>query len=278
MKSMTEPCYKRCINKRSLLKNEIYKRAANIIAELKPTSNVGRPKIDPERALNGIYFVLKTGCQWNSLPRCFGSYSAVHRYFQWLRGAKFFEKMWTAELKKYDEAMGLNLTEQVGDCAITKSPLGGEATGKSPVDRRKRGTKRSVVVAKNSIPIGLAVGPANRNDTKLLESTIQSANQNVLQPEHKKMHLDGIYDDKQVRTILFNNGFTPRIQPNNRRSKQKRIYPYKHEGPTRWVVERSHSWANRFRRVFVRWEKRLDNYVGMLQFAFSISIANKTLI
>jgi putative transposase len=278
MKSMTEACYKRCINKKSLLKNEIYKRAENIIAKLEHGSNVGRPKIDSERALNGIYFVLRTGCQWNSLPRCFGSYSAVHRYFQWLRNVRFFEKMWTAELQKYDEAMGLNLTEQVGDCAITKSPLGGEATGNSPVDRRKRGTKRSVVVAKNGIPIGLAIGPANQNDTKLLEETIESAKHNVKQPEHKKMHLDGIYDDKEVRTILFNNGYTPRIQPNNRRSKQKKIYPYKHEGPIRWVVERSHSWINRFRRIIIRWEKRLDNYVGMLQFAFSISIANKTLI
>lgn len=78
----TNNCYKTCINKNYLLKEELLKHAEEIVSQLQIKSSVGRPGIELDRGLNGIYYVLKTGIQWNGLPRCFGSYSAVHRLFQ----------------------------------------------------------------------------------------------------------------------------------------------------------------------------------------------------
>lgn len=208
----------------------------------------------------------------------FGSYSAVYRTFQWLIGLKFFERLWQSELRNYEKIIGLKLDFQVGDCAITKAPLGGQATGKSPVDRSKIGTKRSIISDQNGIAIGLAVAGANQFDPSLLKATIESVKQNIQQPYSKKLRLDGIYDTQEVRTILFNEYYLPRISPNNRRNKIKKTYAYNDDPTIRWVIERSHSWINRFRRILVRWEKFLTHYSGMLQFAFSINISNKILI
>jgi transposase len=122
--------------------------AQEIITELNIKSIVGRPSIDFVRGLNGIYYLLRTGIIWQALPRCFGSYSAVHRLFQKLRAAGFFMKLWHKELQEYNVKHGLNLEVQVGDCSHTRAPLGREKTGKSPVDRRKLGTKRSIIVEK----------------------------------------------------------------------------------------------------------------------------------
>ncbi|EPH3101798.1 transposase [Providencia stuartii] len=45
-----------------------------------------------------------------------------------------------------------------------------------------------------------------------------------------------------------------------------------------WVVERTHSWMNRYRRVLTRWEKKVENYEAMLHFACGIIVWNKTLL
>ena len=56
-------------------------------------------------------------------------------------------------LKAYDRFVGLDLADVAVDCCITKAPCGGEKAGRSPVDRGKRGTKRSTAVdAKKASP------------------------------------------------------------------------------------------------------------------------------
>jgi hypothetical protein len=57
------------------------------------------------------------------------------------------------------------------DGCITKAPGGGELAGPSPVDRRKLGMKRSLLVEGYGIPLGRVLAPANRNDSPLLEPT-----------------------------------------------------------------------------------------------------------
>ncbi len=115
----------------------------------------------------------------------------------------------------------------------------------------------------------------NQNDPKLLAQTIASIDSHITQPRYKKMRLDGIHDSEEVRTILFNNDYLRRINPNNRRRIIKQKYAYIDEPPLRWVIERSHFWVNRYRRILIWWEKSLENYTAMLQFAFSLTISNK---
>lgn len=267
-------CYKTCINKNYLLNEELLEHAQEIVSELKIKSSVGRPSIEFDRAINGIYYLLRTGMQWNALPRCFGSYSAVHRCFQELRMYGFFEKLWHRELKEYDEKHGLNLEVQAGDCAHIKAPLGQEKTGKSPVDRRKLGTKRSIIVEKNGIAIGCALGAGNRHDSTLFEASIRSIPLFLIQPRYKEMHLDSAYDSKHTRVILFNYYYVPKISKNTRNSKKPIINTVSEK--KRWVVEGAHSWMNRFRRLLIRFEKTASNYLALMQFSFSIIAFNKS--
>ena len=91
-----------------------------------PSPKGGRPRVDLRKTADGIFYVLRTGCQWNALPREFGSSSSVHKYFQeWVEHGVFW-KLWQQGLLEYDELSGIKWDWQSIDGAITKSPLGGE--------------------------------------------------------------------------------------------------------------------------------------------------------
>jgi putative transposase len=272
----TKNCYEICIDKAFLLSKKLERDTEQIVSQLSLKAKNGRPPLDLKRGLNGIYYLLKTGVQWNALPRCFGSSSAVHRLFQKLVSIGFFEKLWTSELAHYDKVHGLNLDKQAMDCAHKKSPLAGcEKTGKSPVDRGKLGSKLSVVSDAKGIIIGLAVGAGNQHDSKLFIDTLKSIPKFLNQPRHKEMNLDSAYDSEQVRIILFNFNYLAKIAPNRRNRKQPLPNPL---GYSRWFIEPVHSWLNRFRAVFVRYSKRASNYLGLTQFAAATSISNKILV
>ena len=119
----TKSCYQTCISKNFLIPKGLWKQAKKIITELPLSAKTGRPPLDTERGLNGIYYLLRTGVHWKALPKCFGSSSAVHRLFQKLASLNFFQKLWFEELKDYDQKHGLELNEQAMDCTHKKVHL-----------------------------------------------------------------------------------------------------------------------------------------------------------
>lgn len=134
----------------------------------------GRPPAERRKLIGGILYVLRTGCQWNALPKEYGSGKTAHRYFQkWVR-AGVFKRMWQAGLMDYDEVKGIAWKWQAADGAMTKAPLGGLKTGPNPTDRAKTGTKRSLLVDEHGIPLALVVSGANTPDGKLLEPTLEA--------------------------------------------------------------------------------------------------------
>jgi putative transposase len=140
--------------------------------------------------------------------------------------------------------------------------------GKNPTDRGKLGTKRSLLTEGSGVPIGLAVAGANRNDFKMARATIESipVERPVPTEDHPQgMCLDKGYDYDEVRELLETFGFTAHIRARGEEAQAiKREAGYR---ARRWVVERTHSWMNRFRRLLVRWEKKAVNYVALLHFA-----------
>jgi putative transposase len=146
--------------------------------------------------------------------------------------------------------------------------LGGKKVGKNPTDRGKLGTKRSVLTDGGGVPIGLAVEGANRNDFKMARETITSIPIERLEPTLEKpqgMCLDKGYDYDEVRDLLAEFGFTAHIRA--RGEEAKAIQQEAGYKARRWVVERTHSWMNRFRRLLVRWEKKACNYLAFLHMA-----------
>lgn len=86
----------------------------------------GRPRVPDRRAMDGIFFVLRTGCQWNALNATgICSSSTAHLRFQkWVKVGVFL-KLWAMSLKKYNELQGIDWSWQSMDGAMTKAPLGG---------------------------------------------------------------------------------------------------------------------------------------------------------
>jgi putative transposase len=129
--------------------------------------------MDDRKAFAAIVYVLRTGIQWNALPRELGASSTVHDRFQEWEHAGFFEELWRAELAEYDEMEGIEWEWQAIDGVMTKAPLGKVATGKNPTDRAKSGTKRSLLSDGAGIPLSVAIEGANRHDAKLLVATLE---------------------------------------------------------------------------------------------------------
>lgn len=232
----------------------------------------GRRPADPRQLMAGILYVLRTGCQWNAAPKEFGSGKTLHRYFQlWTRN-RVFKRMWRAGLKEYDEVKGLKWQWQAVDGAITKAPLGGEATGANPTDRAKRGTKRSLLVEAKGLPLAIEVGPAHRHEVKMLAETLDAIvvqRPEPSQQEKQNLCLDKGYCGEPTQQEAKARGYEVHV-PEKANAKKKRKRKRGRRKARRWVVEVTHSWLNRFRRLLVRWEKKKANYLSMLYFACAI--------
>ncbi len=101
----------------------------------------GRRPIPARKVLEGIFYVLRTGCQWKAVPREYGSGSTIHRRFQEWQRVGFFEKIWALALTEYDELEGIGWEWQSIDGSMVKAPLALESVGKNPTDRGKNGDK-----------------------------------------------------------------------------------------------------------------------------------------
>lgn len=121
------------------------------------------------------------------------------------------------------------------------------------------------------IPIGLATDGANRNDCKLIAETLQSIP--VERPEAtaempQGVCLDKAYDHAFVRELLAELGYTEHIRSRGEEAKQLREN-LGHRA-RRWVVERVHSWINRYRGLLIRWSKKPANHDALLYFSFAL--------
>ena len=118
------------------------------------------------------------------------------------------------------------------------------------------------------VPLGVAVAGANRHDMKMVRATLETQVGARPQPtpqEPQNLCLDKGYDFDEVREILAEFGYIPHIRARGEETQAKQHVPgYR---ARRWVVERTHSWMNRFRRLLIRWEKKVANYLAMLEFA-----------
>ena len=150
-----------------------------------------------------------------------------------------------------------------------QSPAWGKKVGKNPTDRGKIGTKRSMLTDGGGVPVGLAVEGANRNDFKMARETIESIP--IARPEPTADHPQGMcldtgYDYDEVRDLLSEFA-VHRPHPRAGGRGQGAQTGGRLQGPCGGCVERTHSWMNRFRRVLIRWDKKVRNYLAFLHLA-----------
>lgn len=107
------------------ISDKLWDEIKKVLPKEKPSKTVGRPITPYRKVLDGILYVLRTGCQWKMLPREYSSGSTCHRRFQQWNNLDLFKKIWLKLLKIYDKEIGINWNWQSIDSISVKSPLGG---------------------------------------------------------------------------------------------------------------------------------------------------------
>jgi putative transposase len=143
--------------------------------------------------------------------------------------------------------------------------------GKNPTDRGKKGTKESVLVDAEGGPLGVVIAAANVNDQKLLRETIEAIvvdrpEPTEAQPQH--LCLDASYDNPTGREAAATGQYTPHIVPV--RKEERSSVRSKGHKPRRWVVEWTLAWLCKCRGILVRYDKKDENFLGLIQLACAL--------
>jgi putative transposase len=138
--------------------------------------------------------------------------------------------------------------------------------GPNPTDRAKPGVKQSLLVEADGGPLAITIAGANVPDAQLLARTIEAVVLERPEPEpdfEQHLCLDKGYDNDTGWGTCIDYGYTPHIAL----IRDERPDRPKTHKPRRWVVERTLAWLSKCRGILIRWEKKAENYLGLLQFA-----------
>jgi putative transposase len=132
------------------------------------------------------------------------------------------------------------------------------------------GTKKHLLVEQQGGPLGLEIDGANVNDRKLLEVTIEGIVIERPDPEEVLQHLclDKAYDNKTGDRVCEEAGYVPHI----RRIGEEKLDDRgrKTRRARRWVAERTIAWRQRCRAILIRYDKKSENYKGLVQLACAL--------
>ena len=207
-----------------------------------------RRRIPDRIVFDKLLQVLRFGCSYQGIADSTCSATTLRdRRDEWIR-LGLFAQLKQIALDAYDRIVGLLLEDIAVDGCITKAPGGGEVAGPSPVDRRKQGMKRSLLVEGYGIPLGRVLAGAHRHDSPLRAPTLDLLDDLGSLPEQITVHLDSGYDSGKTRDTLAERGLHGEIA---RKGEKAPI-----QATQRWHVERTNAWHNNFNRLQRCYERR----------------------
>jgi transposase len=237
------------------MSEEFYELAQPMLPpEKEPGPEGGRRPIAHRTVLKVIWFVLVTGCRWKDVPQemgCCGE-TARTRLQTWER-AGIWDQLHRLLLTMLNREKQLDLKTTVIDSTQVRAFGGGDATGPSPVDRRKKGTKYTLLVDRHGVPLVIRAAAANCSDHHEILPTVVNFPAIGGKPGRprthpKKLYGDAGYDCEATRALLRWLGIEPHIRHRNDKHGS-------HLGRVRWVVERTISWIKGLRRMRVRYDR-----------------------
>lgn len=241
-----------------------------------------RPRIPDRDCFTGILTRLVTGCSWDVAARLAGPSETTlrDRRTAWVE-AGVFDRLLAEALAAYDKIIGLDLTEVAVDGSLHKAPCGGEGTGPNPTDRGKIGWKWSLATDRWGIPIGWVAAGANRNDSILLEATLQAVADRGLLADVETLHLDRGYDSNLTLTRCANLGLHDvHVAKKKPRGTSTKTTPTTGGGTTltlgpRWPVERTNSWFTNFGQLRRNTDRHPDQRLAQIALAVTLIITVK---
>jgi putative transposase len=239
----------------------------------------GRPRVNDRDALNGIWYVLWTGCQWKAVKREWFnvSSSTLHDRFQDWTKAGLFDQLFTIMVRFYARERHIGWRWQSADSKMVPAPLGGAQTGKNPTDRGKAGAKIHILVDEGGAPLALHITGANEHDKWSVDDLVIHIA--VKRPNgEQNMCLDKGYDYEDVHLFVEEQRYQKHIKHRRRRNEPK-VEECPIPGETsfparRWVVERTLGWLAKRRSIKIRWCKKPENWMAFLKLACADILLN----
>ena len=167
-------------------------------------------------------------------------------------------------------------------------------TGNNPTDRSKLGTKRHILTDRKGIPLSAVISSAKTHDIKLVTDVVDNVvirrpsskyRNRRIRRRQQHLCLDKGYNSEYEEKELTKRGYVLHIpikkkkkDTNNEKDITRPTPSIKKYSPKRWVVERTNSWHNRFRKLFTRYEKKSENYLGLVQFSCCFIIYRKIIL
>jgi transposase len=214
----------------------------------------GRPRIAHRVVVRVIWFVLASGTRWEDVPQELGcSGRTAHRRLRAWEEAGIWDRLHADLLRLLRQAGKLDTDLVVIDGVYVRAFGGGENTGPSPVDRRKLGTKHTLMVSRTGVPLAIRTAGANASDHTQIIPLVMAFPRVGGKPGRPKelpevLYADRGYDSDSTRWLLAWLGIEPRIA--------RRKTPHGSGlGRVRWVVERTISWLKGLRRMRVRYDR-----------------------
>jgi transposase len=257
----------------SLLTDELWSAIVPYLPEVVPSRKGGRPRVPDRDCLRGILFVLREGLRWQSLPKEMGCGSGTtcwRRFQQWTAAGLWQKAHWHLVAALGRRGL-LNLERAVVDSSSARAQRGGAHTGPNPTDRAKKGCKRHLLTDAYGLPLVVWTGPANRRDEQalpvllwLLWATLACT------PRRRPGAVQGDRGYGFAWSIALVLAWGIRSLLAERGSPHGSGL-----GRTRFVVERTHSWFGRFRRLVQCYERTPAHFLAMQQLAACVICANR---
>ena len=148
--------------------------------------------------------------------------------------------------------------------------------GPNPTDRGKLGTKRHVLVDQKGVLLSVTITGANIHDIKASADTLDKIVVERPVKKHTHLCLDKGYDFPEIERESIKRRYIPHIR--HRGEDKKGLIKIGYYPTTRWVVERTNSWHNRFRKLLVRYEKKSENYLALVCLACCIIVYRRIIL
>lgn len=264
--------------------DDLWDQVAPLVAPFRRKRPGGKASLPQRQVLNGILYVLITGCQWAMLPTGYGSKSAVYEHFQRWVAAGVFTQLLRSCLQYYDELKTIAWEWQAMDGCLLPAPGCGkdpaEGLGANPTDRGRGGTKLHILVDEEGTPLGLHVTGAHVHDSRLVGVTfealiIEQPKQAETPPSH--LSLDKGYDYPRVEAEVRTYDYIPHIKHRGIHEEATVLPDGTRYPARRWVVERTLAWLKAFRSLRTRYTRHLAHYQAFVYFACALLIFQRAI-
>lgn len=234
-----------------------------------PTSRMGRPATPNNELLNGVLFVLKTGCRWQDIPSsvCVHGYSSCWRRLSFWCKHGALKLVWQRILLLLDREGQLDLSLGNMDGSLVQSPKYAGVGYDS--QHHRYGTNISLLTERNGLPLTNMTFKGNRNDITAAEATMKKLRVGAKR-RVKELNADKGYDSKSFRKNMAKRGTKtniPERQFKHRRKRGRKPHMDKLQFKFRAFVERTNAWLKSFRKLRYRYERKRGMFQAVVDLA-----------